>query len=68
MISELTSTALMIESNALEIRHRFQNPLELNSYLNYELSLMYFSMYNSIFNIRDANNKIHITISGTKDR
>lgn len=63
MLSNKYSTTFMINSNKSEITHRFLNPIELNPNLNYELGLIYFSTYNSIFNITDKNNKIKVTIS-----
>ena len=34
----------------------FHVPLELDSIFNYELELMFFSVYNTIFNITENNN------------
>jgi hypothetical protein len=58
----------MIKSNKSNINYRFLNALKLNPNLNYELGLIYFSTYNSIFNITNKNNKIEVTISGFKDK
>ena len=50
------STVLKTSSKDSNWIMHFPVPLELDSSFNYELGLMFFSVYNTIFNITDKNN------------
>ena len=51
------STVLKTSSKDSNWIMHFPVPFELDSSFNYELGLMFFSVYNTIFNITDKNNK-----------
>ena len=50
------STVLKTSSKESNWIMHFPIPLELDSNFNYELGLMFFSVYNTIFNITEKNN------------
>ena len=62
ILSQKFSTSLIVENKKSDINFKFQTPLQLDPNFNYELALVYFSTYNSIFNVTNKNNKIIIKI------
>ena len=57
------STTFYSESNKSDFYIDFNFPIELDNNLNYELGLLWFSTYNTIYNITNENNKYTITDS-----
>ena len=49
-----------ITSNKSDIKYQFNPPLELSPNRNYKLGLLWFSAYNTIFNVNDTNNNFAI--------
>ena len=47
-----------ITSNKSDIKVNFTTPIELNSNRNYKLGLLWFSAYNTIFNVDETNNRL----------
>ena len=56
IIGSKYSTVLKSSSNESDWVMHFPVPLELDTSFNYELGLMFFSVYNTIFNITSGNN------------
>ena len=53
-------TSIFFSSKSSELNCKFKVPIQLDSNLNYEIGLIYFSTYNSIFNILEPENIIFI--------
>ena len=56
IIGSKYSTVLKSSSKELNWVMHFPVPLELDPTFNYELGMIFFSVYNTIFNINSANN------------
>ena len=56
IIGSKYSTVLKFSSKDLNWVMHFPVPLELDPTFNYELGMIFFSVYNTIFNISSANN------------
>ena len=60
MLSSKYSTTLNFDSKKSDFQTRFPIPLELNKDYNYEMGLLWFSVYNIVFNVNSPNNKLII--------
>lgn len=61
------STNIQLTSQKSNFTTNFPVPLELNKDYNYELGLLWFSCYNTIFNISTDNNKFVILNESSND-
>lgn len=64
IFSQKFSTTFVVQSKKSEINFKLKKTLILNPNFNYELALVYFSTFNSIFNINENNNRISIMFPG----
>ena len=60
MLSSKYSTTLTFNSKKSDFQTNFPIPLELNKNYNYEIGLLWFSVYNIVFNVNKPNNKLII--------